>query len=99
MEKIQLFQILKRMPKGGLLHSHLKAISTDILQEDDARINLWQLGSIPKFKYSLDKPKSQRLNDQKIEWRPVQELEMEEGYLDIFRKNDAGRHNCKQCLD
>lgn len=88
-QDMELFQIFKRMPKGGLLHSHLKAISTEVLQEDNIRINLWQLGSIrdgPKFKYSLDKPKSQRLNDQEIEWRPVQELEMEEGYLDSFRK-------------
>uniref|UniRef100_A0A336LUY4 Adenosine deaminase n=1 Tax=Culicoides sonorensis TaxID=179676 RepID=A0A336LUY4_CULSO len=57
----KVFQILKKMPKGGVLHCHDTALlSTDKIVEFTYRDNLWVCGDIfktvPRFIFSKDKP-------------------------------------------
>lgn len=61
LNRSQLLQIFREMPKGGLLHCHLKAISIDFLLDPAQWTCLWQLGAIdasPRFRYSIQRPEN-----------------------------------------
>lgn len=69
-----LFKILKKMPKGGVLHAHDTALlSTDKIIEFTYRDHLWMHGDLgstespPKFIFALDKP----VAENGLEWSRV----------------------------
>lgn len=61
-EKSKVFKIIRRLPKGGVLHAHDMALgSTDLIVNATYRENLWQKGNFglshgPEFKFSKEKP-------------------------------------------
>ncbi|XP_065089578.1 adenosine deaminase 2-like [Ochlerotatus camptorhynchus] len=58
----KLFRIIRRLPKGGVLHAHSTALgSVELIVNATYRENLWQNGEFgkipgPKFKFSKEKP-------------------------------------------
>ncbi|XP_062550346.1 adenosine deaminase 2-like [Armigeres subalbatus] len=58
----KLFKIIRRLPKGGVLHAHDTALgSTDLIVNATYRENLWQKGEFgkadgPSYKFSREKP-------------------------------------------
>lgn len=59
LNRSQLLQIFREVPKGGLLHCHSKAISIDFLLDPAQWTSLWQLGNLdasPRFRYSSHRP-------------------------------------------
>lgn len=85
----KLFQIIRKMPKGGILHAHSKAIcSTDFMVSLTYMPDLWQLtdkttGGIRKFRFSLVQPESKKAKE---EWRLVSAIreEMRPVNYDVF---------------
>lgn len=77
--KSKLFNVLKKMPKGGVLHAHDTALlSTKNIIEFTYRENLWILGDIentenlPQFLFSLQKPSA--VNG--LEWVSVTDIRL-----------------------
>ncbi|KFB50811.1 hypothetical protein ZHAS_00018864 [Anopheles sinensis] len=56
-----LFHLIRKMPKGGVLHAHDTALaSTEVIVKETYRENLWQMGKISdgtvEFLFSRDQP-------------------------------------------
>ncbi|XP_031624714.1 adenosine deaminase AGSA-like [Contarinia nasturtii] len=78
----KLFQIIKKMPKGGLLYVHEKTMcSADYLVSLTYWPNLWQLSTnnseIETFQFARQKP--QKLQSKNDEWRLVADVRAEMG--------------------
>lgn len=76
----KVFQIIRQMPKGGVLHAHDTALlSTDKIVKLTYRDNLWVLGDIfkstPKFQFASRQPDS--VNG--IEWMLIGSLRQSHG--------------------
>lgn len=69
----ELFQIIQKMPKGGVLHAHDTALcNLDFIVQLTYWDNLWQItdssSKMPRFKFSRKKPVSNSSGD---DWVPV----------------------------
>lgn len=100
----KLFQIIKKMPKGGILHIHLAAMcSTDFVMSLTYWPHLWQRtlnksDEIVEFKFSREQPK--RVTSDSV-WRPVKDVRNEVGsaiydkhvrrLFTLYDKNDDPR--------
>lgn len=82
----KVFEIIKAMPKGGVLHAHdTGMLSTEKLIEFTYKPNLWILGSIkedPEFLFSDRKPEA-RNNE---EWQLVSDVRKNDTKFDRFLK-------------
>ncbi|KAJ6646816.1 Adenosine deaminase 2 [Pseudolycoriella hygida] len=87
-KKSELFKIIQKMPKGGILHSHMSAlVSTDFIVELTKWEHLWQLtspkGQIKKFRFARQQPQEPEQNDspgqEKSTWRLVRDVRAEMG--------------------
>ncbi|XP_058123325.1 adenosine deaminase 2-A-like [Anopheles ziemanni] len=63
-----LFHLIRKMPKGGVLHAHDTALaSTEVIVKETYRDNLWQRGTISdgtvEFLFSRSRPASDGLGD------------------------------------
>lgn len=87
LENSALFQIFQNMPKGALLHTHIKAITNELILEEENWTNLWVLGTIEdsdcRFQFSVAKP------DEKDEkrWRPVTSASDQDGLKTFLNEN------------
>lgn len=85
-QQSKLFQILKKMPKGGILHSHDTAIcSANYVVSLTYWEDLWQrtengTNKIVEFRFSRDQPKSMAEDDTGT-WRLVKDVRAEVGAL------------------
>uniref|UniRef100_A0A336K6N7 Adenosine deaminase n=1 Tax=Culicoides sonorensis TaxID=179676 RepID=A0A336K6N7_CULSO len=87
--KSQLFQIISKMPKAGILHAHDTAmLSTEKIIEFTYRGNLWYLGDLddtfnpPRFLFSLSKPE----NVNNMEWSSIADARLAIGNDSIDNK-------------
>lgn len=76
--KTELFQILKRMPKGAVLHAHDTALcSTEAIIELTYRDSLWicqQTGDLSASALRFSKEKPAALTEQNCDWRLLSEV-------------------------
>lgn len=88
MDKIKqskLFQIIQKMPKGGILHAHDVAVcSTDYIVTLTYTENLWQRANnnstkVMEFLFSRQQPNSPHANGQDSQWRLVKDVRAEMG--------------------
>lgn len=86
-KQTKLYQIIRKMPKGGILHAHDSAVcSTDYVVSLTYWPHLWQLSrpngtDVAKFLFSLSQPNTTANNgyDDKLVWRRVNEVRHELG--------------------
>lgn len=84
-EQSKLFQIIRKMPKGGILHAHDIALcSTDFVLNLTYSQNLWQRTSniskkVKEFRFSRQPPNSFRSIDIESQWRLVKDVREEMG--------------------
>lgn len=83
-KKSKLFQMIQKMPKGGILHAHEMALcSTDYVVSLTYWPDLWQRTSnktneIVEFKFSREQPKSEKNTSNSV-WRRVVDVRNEMG--------------------
>uniref|UniRef100_A0A8D8NX24 Adenosine deaminase n=2 Tax=Culex pipiens TaxID=7175 RepID=A0A8D8NX24_CULPI len=103
-----LFQLIQRMPKGGILHAHDTAIgSMETIIKATYREHLWQNGEFdrptpPNYKFSRTKPDP--LDG--VEWRSVADIRKElgnEGFdqnlRDVFTLFDEEPSQAYSCIN
>lgn len=87
LQNSSLFQIIRRMPKGGILHAHESAIySTDVLVQLTYFPDLWQCdedNQIVSFKFARSMP-TDSINISCV-WRTVAEAREQQG-ADVYNK-------------
>ncbi|BFF99499.1 adenosine deaminase 2 [Drosophila madeirensis] len=87
--KSPIFQLLKKMPKGGVLHAHDTALcSTEYLIELTYREHLWICTADEgcraiAFRFSLEKPTIETLEP--CNWEPMEEFRQRRGAENVRR--------------
>lgn len=81
----KLFQIIQKMPKGGILHAHDIALcSIDYILSLTYTENLWQRTTnnstkVKEFRFSRQQPNSLLANGNESQWRLVKDVRAEMG--------------------
>lgn len=85
-DKSNLYQIIRKMPKGGLLHAHAAQMGTiDFIISLTYWPHLWQHNAINNnseivsFKFSSEQPTNQNRSKVDTEWRLVKDVRTEIG--------------------